>query len=89
MAASSDSGSNVLLYTSTTLSVVTICLFVVSTCYFQSVINVQNEQLVILIDQQDSLKNEVTTLKRKCEEKDTAVSGNLQISYRAHKCMKQ
>ena len=66
--------SNVLLYASTTLSVVTICLFVVSYCYFQSVINVQNERLVLLTDQQDSLKNEVTTLKRKHEEQDITVS---------------
>ena len=67
MAASSDR-SNVLLYASTTLSVVTICLFVVACCYFQSVINVQNKQLMLLTDQQDNLKNEVSTLKRKCEE---------------------
>ena len=73
MAASSDR-SNVLLYASTTLSVVTICLFVVSCCYFQSVINVQNERLVLLTDQQDTLKNEVTTLKRKHEEQDVTVS---------------
>ena len=73
MAASSDR-SNVLLYASTTLSVVTICLFVVSCCYFQSVINVQNEQLVLLTEQQDNLKNEVSTLKRKLEEQDANVS---------------
>ena len=73
MAASSDR-SNVLLYASTTLSVVTVCLFVVSCCYFQSVINVQNERLVLLTDQQDILKNEVTTLKRNREEQDVAVS---------------
>ena len=72
MAASSDR-SNILLYASTTLSVVTICLFVVSCCYFQSVINVQNERLVLLTDQQDSLKNEVTTLKRN-QEQDVTVS---------------
>ena len=73
MAASSDR-SNILQYASTTLSVVTICLFVVSSCYFQSVINVQNERLVLLTDQQDNLKNEVSTLKRKCEEQDPTVS---------------
>jgi len=46
---------------------------VVSSCYFQSVINVQREQLVLLTDQQDELKNEVITLKRKLEE-DATVS---------------
>ena len=73
MAASSDR-SNVLLYASTTLSVFTICSFVVSCCYFQSVINIQNEQLVLLTEQQDNLKNEVSTLKRKREEQDANVS---------------
>ena len=65
--------SNVLFYASTALSLISLCLFVVSSCYFQSVINVQNEQLVLLTHQQDDLKTEVTTLKTKLEE-DTTVS---------------
>ena len=81
MVASSDR-SNVLLCASTTLSVVTICLFVVACCYFQWVINVQNEQLVLLTDQQDNLKNEVSTLKRKCEEQHTTVSHGPRIQLR-------
>ena len=74
--AASPNQSNVLLYASTTLSLVSLCLFVVSSCYFQSVINVQNEQLVLLTDQQDDLINEVATLKDLVEE-DTDVSYRL------------
>ena len=74
--AASPNQSNVLLYASTTLSLVSLCLFVVSSCYFQSVINVQNEQLVLLTDQQDDLINEVATLKDLVEE-DTNVSYRL------------
>ena len=63
--ATSPNHSNVLLYSSITLSLFSLCFFVVSTCYFQSVINLQNEQLVLLTDQQDDLKNEVAVLKGK------------------------
>ena len=73
--AASPNQSNVLLYASTTLSLVSLCLFVVSSCYFQSVINVQNEQLVLLTDQQDDLIKEVATLKDLVEE-------NTNVSYR-------
>ena len=85
----SPNQSNVLLYASTTLSLVSLCLFVVSSCYFQSVINVQNEQLVLLTDQQDDLINEVATLKDLVEE-DTDVSYRLCLyeimydNYRPH-----
>ena len=71
--AASPNQSNLLLYSSITLSLVSLCFFVVSTCYFQSVINLQNEQLVLLTGQQDDLKNEVDILKGKVEE-DTTVS---------------
>ena len=71
--AASPNQSNILLYSSITLSLVSLCLFVVASCYFQSVINLQNEQLAILTDQQDDLKSEVTILKAKQEE-DTKVS---------------
>ena len=72
--AASPNHSNVLLYSGITLSLFSLCFFVVSTCYFQSVINLQNEQLVLLTDQQDDLKNEVAVLKEKLEEEDTTVS---------------
>ena len=71
--AASPNQSNLLLYSSITLSLVSLCFFVVSTCYFQSVISLQNEQLVLLTGQQDDLKNEVDILKGKLEE-DTTVS---------------
>ena len=71
--AASPNQSNLLLYSSITLSLVSLCFFVVSTYYFQSVINLQNEQLVLLTGQQDDLKNEVDILKGKLEE-DTTVS---------------
>ena len=66
--AASPNQSNILLYASTTLSLVSLCLFVVSSWYFQSVINVQNEQLVLLTDQQDDLIKEVAALKDLVEE---------------------
>ena len=72
--AASPNQSHVLHYSSITLSLVSLCLFVVASCYFQSVINLQNEQLAILTDQQDELKSEVTILKGKQEAEDTKVS---------------
>ena len=71
--AASPNQSNILLYASTTLSLVSLCLFVVSSWYFQSVINVQNEQLVLLTNQQDDLTKQVAALKDLVEE-DTDVS---------------
>ena len=65
--------SNVLLCASATLSLVSVSLFVASSFYFQSVINVQKEQLVLLTDQQDELRNEVSILKRYYEQ-DPSVS---------------
>ena len=74
--------SNILLCASTTLSIVSICLFVVSSYYFNSVINVQREQLLLLTDQQNELKNEVTTLKGEVEQ-DTTVSYTISHPARA------
>ena len=45
----------------------------------------QKEQLMLLTDQQDNLKTELTTLKRKCEEQDaTGVSDDAQYDEPTH-----